>query len=123
MIDKSYSLVLVILSVVVATISAYVAIEIAQRVRTAESRRRILWTYGGALALGLGIWSMHFVGMLALHLPVPVWYDALLTFASAGAAVAGCARPKRSCWIGSVGSGPGPCIACPPMPAIASTLR
>jgi len=90
MIDKSYSLGLVILSVVVATIGAYVAVEIAQRVRTAE-RRRLVWIGGGALAMGLGIWSMHFVGMLALHLPVPVWYDALLTFASAGAAVVGCA--------------------------------
>jgi len=90
MIDKSYSLGLVILSVVVAMIGAYVAVEIAQRVRTAE-RRRLVWIGGGALAMGLGIWSMHFVGMLALHLPVPVWYDALLTFASAGAAVVGCA--------------------------------
>ena len=91
MIEKSYSLGLVILSVVVATIGAYVAVEIAQRVRTAERRRRILWTCGGALAMGLGIWSMHFVGMLALQLPVLVWYDALLTFASAVAAVIGCA--------------------------------
>ena len=91
MIDKSYSLVLVILSVVVATISAYVAIEIAQRVRTAESRRRILWTYGGALALGLGIWSMHFVGMLALNLPVLVWYDVPFIAVSIVAAVIGCA--------------------------------
>src|SRR5450830_1038455 len=90
MIEKSYSLGLVILSVVVATIGAYVAIEIAQRVRTAERRRRILWTGGGALAMGLGIWSMHFVGMLALHLPV-VWYDAFFTFASVFAAVVGCA--------------------------------
>jgi len=91
MIEKAYSLGLVILSVVVATIGAYVAVEIAQRVRTAERRRRILWTCGGALAMGLGIWSMHFVGMLALQLPVLVWYDALLTFASAVAAVVGCA--------------------------------
>lgn len=90
MIEKSYSLGLVILSVVVATIGAYVAIEIAQRVRTAERRRRILWTCGGALAMALGIWSMHFVGMLALQLPVLVWYDALLTFASVVAAVVGC---------------------------------
>ncbi len=91
MIEKSYSFGLVILSVVVATTGAYVAIEIAQRVRAAGGRRRILWTCGGALAMGLGIWSMHFVGMLALHLPVLVWYDALLIFASVVAAVVGCA--------------------------------
>ena len=91
MIEKSYSFGLVVLSFVVATIGAYVAIEIAQRVRTAGGQRRVLWTYGGALALGLAIWSMHFVGMLALQLPVLVWYDALLIFASVVAAVAGCA--------------------------------
>jgi PAS domain S-box-containing protein len=40
--------------------------------------------------MGLGIWSMHFVGMLALHLPVLVWYDALLLSLSFVAAVVGC---------------------------------
>jgi PAS domain S-box-containing protein len=91
MIDNSYSLALVILSVLVATVGAYVAVEIARRARAAERRRRFVWACGGALALGLGIWSMHFVGMLALQLPVLVWYDALLIFASIVAAVVGCA--------------------------------
>ena len=90
MIDKSYNFGLVILSVAVATIGAYVAIEIAHRVRATGGRRRILWTCGGALAMGLGIWSMHFVGMLALHLPILIWYDAFLTFVSIVAAVVGC---------------------------------
>ena len=106
MIEKSYNLGLVVLSVVVATIGAYVAVEIAQRVRAAGGRRRILWTCGGALAMGLGIWSMHFVGMLALHLPVLVWYDAPLIFASVVAAVVGCAiafiifnRATVSSWL------------------------
>jgi len=106
MIEKSYDFALVTLSVVVATIGAYVAIEIAQRLRTIGGRRRILWSTGGALALGLGIWSMHFVGMLALRLPVLVWYDALLIFVSIVAAVGGCAiafiifnRPTVSSWM------------------------
>jgi PAS domain S-box-containing protein len=91
MIQQSYSLGLVLFSIVVATLGAYVAVEIAQRVRVAHGRRRILWTSGGALALGLGIWSMHFVGMLALQLPVLIWYDALFIFLSVIAAVVGCA--------------------------------
>ena len=90
MMEESYNFGLVVISVVVATIGAYVAVEIAHRVRATGGRRRILWTCGGALAMGLGIWSMHFVGMLALHLPVLVWYDAFLTFASIVAAVVGC---------------------------------
>ena len=91
MIQQSYSVGLVLFSIVVATLGAYVAVEIAQRVRADHGRRRILWTCGGALSLGLGIWSMHFVGMLALQLPVLIWYDALFIFLSAVAAVVGCA--------------------------------
>jgi PAS domain S-box-containing protein len=81
-------------------------IEIAQRVSATRGRRRILWTCGGALAMGLGIWSMHFVGMLALQLSVLIWYDALLIFASAAAAILGCAvafiiltRTPASSWL------------------------
>ncbi len=91
MIEISYSPALVILSVVVAAIGAYVAVEIAQHVRAVDGRRRLLWICGGALAMGLGIWSMHFVAMLALHLPLLVWYDVLLVLLSVVAAVVGCA--------------------------------
>jgi PAS domain S-box-containing protein len=119
MMDKTYNIALVVLSVVVAAVGAYVAVEIAQRVRTAGIRRRIVWTCVGALAMGLGIWSMHFVGMLALTLPVPVWYDALFTFGSVVAAVVGCAiaftifnRPTVGGWLLSVaGIGMGVAIA------------
>ncbi|HEY4671665.1 MAG TPA: MHYT domain-containing protein, partial [Gemmatimonadaceae bacterium] len=78
MIEDSYSLTLVILSIVVAVIGAYVAVEIAQRVRASEGRRRTRWAYTGAVALALGLWSTHFVGMLALQPSVPTWYDVLL---------------------------------------------
>ncbi|MFL5469110.1 MAG: MHYT domain-containing protein, partial [Gemmatimonadaceae bacterium] len=105
MMEKSYSLGLIILSVVVAAMGAYVAVEIAQRVRASEGRRRVFWTYGGAFAMGIGIWGMHFVGLLALRLPIPIWYDTLLIFASLIPAVAACAvaffifnRTKVSWW-------------------------
>lgn len=90
MIHESYSVGLVVLSLLVATMGAYVAIEIAQRVRVSEGRRRVFWTYGGAFAMGLGIWSMHFVGMLALRLSVLIWYDVVLIAASMIAAIVGC---------------------------------
>ncbi len=89
--DKTYNSGLVVLSILVATTGAYVAIEMARRVRESVGRRRNLWLAGGSLAMGLGIWSMHFVGMLALKLAEPVWYDALITLLSMAAAVAGCA--------------------------------
>ena len=90
MLDQSFNYNLVALSVLIATVGAYVAIEIALRVRAAVRRRRLLWIYGGSLAMGLGIWSMHFVGMLALRLPIPVWYNAPVVFLSFVAAVLGC---------------------------------
>src|SRR5437763_16299206 len=90
MIAKSYNVPLVVLSIVVAMLGAYAAVEISQRVRAPEGRRRERWIYSGALAMGLGIWSMHFVGMLALRLPVPLWYYAPLITASVIAAIVGC---------------------------------
>ncbi len=105
MLDQSYNYSLVVLSVVIATIGAYVAIEIAQRVRAAVRRRRLFWVYGGALAMGLGIWSMHFVGMLALHLPIPVWYDAPIVFLSFFAAFVGCVIAFAIFNRATVGSG------------------
>jgi PAS domain S-box-containing protein len=106
MIEHSYSISLVLLSIGIAVLGAYVAVEIAQRVAVTSGRRRSIWTFGGALALGLGIWSMHFVGMLALQLSVLVWYDALLIFASATAAILGCAiafiiltRARANSWL------------------------
>lgn len=87
MFADSYSVTLVILSIVVAIIGAYVGIEIAQRVRASEGRRRARWTYAGAIALALALWSTHFVGMLALQPAVPTWYDLLLIVASIIAAV------------------------------------
>src|SRR5256714_4842252 len=77
-----YTISLVVLSVAVAAIGAYASIEIAQRVRASEGRRRQRWIYGGALAMAIGIWSMDFVGVLALRTSVPIWYDVLLVSAS-----------------------------------------
>ena len=72
----SYSPFLVVLSVFVAAAAAYTALDLAGRV-TAAGRARAGWLVGGSLAMGLGIWSMHFIGMLAYRLhagaqPVPM---------------------------------------------------
>ena len=45
------------------------------------------WLIGGSLAMGLGIWSMHFVGMLAFDLPIPLGYDLAITLYSMIAAI------------------------------------
>ena len=71
----SYNLGLVALSVLIAILASSVALDLANRVTAARGRARAFWLAGGAFAMGSGIWSMHYVGMLAFRLPVPVLYD------------------------------------------------
>src|SRR5204862_3422932 len=71
----SYSAHLVALSVLIAIFSSYAALVLAARTTAAVGRIRLLWLSGGAIAMGVGIWSMHYIGMLAFNLPVPVLYD------------------------------------------------
>src|SRR6266404_8120894 len=71
----SYDYRLVALSVLIAVCASYAALELAARTTAARGRARLVWLAGGAAAMGLGIWSMHYVGMLAFTLPVPVLYD------------------------------------------------
>jgi two-component system, sensor histidine kinase and response regulator len=71
----SYDYRLVALSVVIAVLASYAALDLAGRVTSARGGARAVWLAGGATAMGIGIWSMHYVGMLAFHLPVPVLYD------------------------------------------------
>src|SRR5258708_25682049 len=66
---------LVTLSVVIAIFASYTALDLAGRITAATGRVRLVWLAGGAIAMGVGIWSMHYIGMLAFSLPVPVLYD------------------------------------------------
>jgi len=71
----NYDYVLVALSVVIAIMAAYAALDLARRVTFARDWTRMLWLTGGAIAMGFGIWSMHYMGMLAYRLSIPVQYD------------------------------------------------
>src|SRR5207237_452733 len=71
----AYDVGLVALSIVVATLAAFVALSISGRIVASNSRgARWAWASAGALAMGGGIWSMHFIGMLAFSLPCGVTY-------------------------------------------------
>jgi PAS domain S-box-containing protein len=61
-------------SIVIAVAASYAALDLAGRVTAARGRARAAWLTGGAIAMGIGIWAMHFKGMLAFHLPVSVAY-------------------------------------------------
>jgi two-component system sensor histidine kinase/response regulator len=71
----SYDYGLVALSVLISILASYAALDIAGRVTATHGKMRIAWLVGGASAMGGGIWSMHYIGMLAFRLPVVARYD------------------------------------------------
>jgi len=82
----SYDYRLVSLSVLIAICAAYSALDLAERTTATSGRVRLVWLAVGAIAMGVGIWSMHYIGMLAFTLPMPVSYDwptVLLSFMAA----------------------------------------
>lgn len=89
-IEGSYNPALVLLSFVIAVFAAWTALSLISQFTGISShfvRNRVAV---GSLVLGLGIWSMHFVAMLAFRLPIPVRYDGLLSLWSLVAAVVAC---------------------------------
>jgi len=78
----TYDFWLVALSVVVAVVVAYTALKLAGRVAEAERSAGRPWLLGGAVAMGIGIWSMHFIGMLAYSVPIQLRYNVPATLAS-----------------------------------------
>lgn len=79
---------LVVLSVLISIIGSFTALTHAQRMRESVGRTAWAWMLAGGITLGFTIWSMHFIGMLAFHLPIPVSYDLPLTLLSALPAIA-----------------------------------
>jgi NO-binding membrane sensor protein with MHYT domain len=78
----------VVLSYLTAAFASYVALDLAQRVRTPDAQSATAWWFAGSLSMGSGIWAMHFIGMLALQLPFATGYDTAITALSWLAAVA-----------------------------------
>jgi len=86
----SYNIALVILSVMMASIAAFSALLITERVGViVDKKTKRFWLNIGALTMGIGVWSMHFIGMLAFVLPVSVFYDPWITAISVIPAIIG----------------------------------
>lgn len=81
-IEGSYNYYIVALSVIIAVLASYSALSIAAKISLANGKTRFFWLLAGSLVMGNGIWSMHFVGMLAFHIHMTVSYDFWLTFGS-----------------------------------------
>jgi signal transduction histidine kinase/CheY-like chemotaxis protein len=111
MLHGAFQTPLVLLSIAVAIFASYTALRMTERVGRTSGPYIYAWTAGGALAMGSGIWAMHFIGMLAFRLPIPVGYDIPLTLLSllipiavSGMALWRVSRPGVD-WKGLAGSG------------------
>ena len=107
----SYNLGLVLLSLAIAILASYCAFELAGRVQTAGGWWRWLWLLSGAIAMGSGIWAMHFVALLALHFAMPVQYELATTafsliyaIAASGIALWLMSRSQLGKWLWASGS-------------------
>lgn len=83
LLTPSYNLALVLASVAISLMAAFTGLSMTRGLSQLRSGERQLRIAMGAIALGGGIWSMHFIAMLAIRLPIPVIYDVLPTVASA----------------------------------------
>ncbi|MGY2228735.1 EAL domain-containing protein [Pseudomonas tolaasii] len=111
MLIGSYSPSLVVISLCVAILASYTALDLAGRIATAKGRAVYMWMTGGALAMGVGVWSMHFIGMLALRLPFALGFDLGITALSLLIAVLSCGfalwlvnQPRLPVWQLGVGA-------------------
>jgi NO-binding membrane sensor protein with MHYT domain len=75
----TYDPYLVALSISVACFASYTALDLSTHVRPARGLARQIWLVAAAITMGGGIWSMHFVAMLAFIMPTPMSYDIGLT--------------------------------------------
>ena len=83
----SYSPGLVALSIVVAIVVSFTALRLGARVAESQHAAKGPWLILGALSMGIGIWSMHFIGMLAVFLPIELHYNLGITVLSLLAAI------------------------------------
>ena len=112
LLEGTYNPQLVVLSVLIAIFASYTALDLAGRVTVAQERSKFGWLFGGACAMGTGIWSMHFIGMLAFSLPISVKYHVPIVLVSLMAAIGASgialfmvSRPGMSVGALSIGGG------------------
>ncbi|MDP9565376.1 UNVERIFIED_ORG: diguanylate cyclase (GGDEF)-like protein [Kosakonia oryzae] len=79
MLVSQYDYILVVVSFIVAILASYTALNMAGRVTSSSGTASWVWLSGGGVAMGIGIWAMHFIGMLAMNISMSMLYDPFLT--------------------------------------------
>lgn len=87
MLDVTWNPVLIVISFLVAFIASFVALDSAGKISDASRLAALFWRIAGGMTLGIGIWAMHFIGMLSMQMPVSMHYEVWLTLASLGIAI------------------------------------
>lgn len=87
MLVSQYDYILVVVSFVVAILASYTALNMAGRVSTSSGASSWVWLSGGGVAMGIGIWAMHFIGMLAMNMSMNMRYEPVLTGLSMAIAI------------------------------------
>lgn len=87
MLNISWDPVLIAISYLVAFIASFVALDSAGKIPLSSRKAALFWRIAGGMTLGIGIWSMHFIGMLSMQMPMMMRYDLWLTLASLGVAI------------------------------------
>jgi diguanylate cyclase len=87
MLNVSWDPVLIAISYLVAFIASFVALDSAGKIPLSSRNAAMFWRIAGGVTLGIGIWSMHFIGMLSMKMPLMISYHLWLTLASSGIAV------------------------------------
>lgn len=103
---------LIVLSVFIAVIGSYTALDISEQIAIAQGTAPRWWLVGSALTLGLTVWAMHFTAILAHKLPIPVGYDfttvlisLLLTILASGVGFFLVSRQPLLHWLPLLGAG------------------
>ena len=78
---------IVLLAIALGVLASYTALDVGGRIKAARGKQQIVWLALGATTMGGGIWSMHFVAMLAFRLDTPISFDVVLTVGSLLAAI------------------------------------
>jgi|GEM_PF-703121 len=82
-IEADFNILLVLLSIIVACLAAYSALVVLERVWEVKvNKNKQHWLWFGSFMLGLGVWAMHFTGMLAYMIPISMEFDPLITLIS-----------------------------------------
>ncbi|KST60856.1 histidine kinase [Methylobacterium sp. GXS13] len=113
MAHTGYNPLLVTLSIVIAVFASYAALDLGARVRRPDAGARWAWGAGAAVAVGGGIWAMHFVGMLAFEMGMTAAYDLGLTLLSLLIAVG--VTAGAFAWVARRGTGAGSLLVAGPL--------